>query len=135
MLKFAYIARTWWITEEAKLTGQATWKEFTDGFDERFFLETARKEMEERFINLRQWNRSIVEYAAEFLRLSHFPTYMVADETKRAGRFQQGLKLELQKALFPQQLKTYSVVLSMTRGMEQLLRKDDIGNGQSAAGK
>ena len=41
----ADIASTWWLTEEAKLSEQATWKEFTDGFDERFFLETARKEM------------------------------------------------------------------------------------------
>ena len=94
-VQLADIAMTWWLTEEAKLTGQAMWKNFTDGFDERFFPETTRKEMEERFINLRQWNRSVDEYTTKFLRLSHFAIYMVADETKRASRFQQGLKLEL----------------------------------------
>ena len=40
------IARTWWLAEEAKLSGQATWKEFMDGFDERFSPEIARKDME-----------------------------------------------------------------------------------------
>ena len=53
-VQLADIARTWWITEEAKLTSPATWKDFTDGFDERFFPETARKGMEEKFISLKQ---------------------------------------------------------------------------------
>ena len=58
--------------------------------------------MEERFINLKQWNRSVDDYAVEFSRLSRFAAYMVADEAKRVSRFQQGLKMDLQKALFPQ---------------------------------
>jgi len=40
--------------------------------------------MEEQFIKLQQWNQSVYEYAAEFLRLSHFAQYMVV--TKRSGQ-------------------------------------------------
>ena len=53
-VQLADIVRTWWITEEEKLTGPATWKDFTDGFDERFFPKTTRKEMKEKFISLKQ---------------------------------------------------------------------------------
>ena len=40
-IQLADIARTWWLTEESKLTREATWKDFMEGFDERFFPETA----------------------------------------------------------------------------------------------
>ena len=52
--------------------------------------------MEEQFIRLQQLNRSVDEYAAEFLRLSQFAPYMVSDEEKRASRFQHGLKMDIQ---------------------------------------
>ena len=65
------------------------------------------------------------EYAAEFLRLSRFASYMVSDEEKRASRFQQGLKMDIQIFLIPQQLKTYSQVLSIAREVERGLEKKD----------
>ena len=70
--------------------------QFLRGFYERFFPATAQKEMEEQFIKLQQFNRSVDEYDAEFLRLSRFAPYMVGDEEKRANRFQQGLKMDIQ---------------------------------------
>ena len=48
---------------------------------------------------------------------------MVADEEKRASRFQQGLKMDVQMYLIPQQLKTYSQVLSIAREVERGLEK------------
>ena len=56
-------------------------------FNERFFPKTARREMEQQFINLRQGSRMADEYASEFLRLSRFAPYMVANEEDRANRF------------------------------------------------
>ena len=61
--------------------------------------------MEEQFIRLQQLNRSVDEYAAEFLRLSRFAPYIVSDEGKQASRFQQGLKMDIQLFLIPQQFK------------------------------
>jgi len=57
--------------------------------------------MEEQFIKLQQWNQSVYEYATEFLRLSRFAPCMVADEEKRASRFQQGLRVDIQMLLIP----------------------------------
>ena len=70
-----------------------------------------------------QLNRSVNEYAAEFLRLGQFAPYMVSDEEKRASRFQQGLKIDIQIFLIPQQLKTYSQVLYIAREVERGLEK------------
>jgi len=64
--------------------------------------------MEQQFINLRQGSRMVDEYTSEFLRLSQFAPYMVADEEDRANRFQQDLRLDITKHLVTQQLVTYS---------------------------
>ena len=48
------IAQTWWQVEEAKLTEPVTWKQFTDGFYERFFPQSVQKEMEDQFMKLQQ---------------------------------------------------------------------------------
>ena len=117
------VARTWWLAEEARLEKPVTWDQFSQSFYSRFFPATAQKEMEEQFIRLQQWNRSVDEYAAEFLRLSRFAPYMVADEEKRASRFQQGLQMDIQILLMPQQLKTYSQVLTIAREVERGLEK------------
>jgi len=117
------IARTWWLAEEARLEKPVTWDTFSKSFYSRFFPATAQKDMEEQFIRLQQWNRSVDEYAAEFLRLSRFAPYMVTDEEKRASRFQQGLQMDIQVFLTSQQLKTYSEVLTIAREVERGLEK------------
>ena len=91
--------------------------------------------MEEQFIRLQQRNRSVDEYAAEFLRLSRFAPYMVTDEEKRASRFQQGLKMDVQMFLIPQQLKTYSQVLSIAREVERGLEKKNENQVQNKSVK
>ena len=82
------VARTWWLAEEARLEKPISWNQFLKSFYERFFPKTAQGEMEEQFIRLQQKDRIIDEYAAEFLRLSRFVPYKVADEENRASRFQ-----------------------------------------------
>ena len=62
-----------------------TWERFSVSFYELFFPKTARREMEQQFINLRQESQTVDEYAAEFLRLSRFAPYMVAEDEDRAN--------------------------------------------------
>ena len=76
-----------WLAEEARLEKPISWNQFSKGFYEGFFPATAQKEIEEQFIKLQQWNRSVDEYAAKFLRLSQFAPFMMADEEKRARGF------------------------------------------------
>ena len=117
------VARIWWLTEEARLENPITWDQFSKGFYGRFFPVTAQKKMEEQFIRLQQSNRTVDEYVVEFLRLSWFAPFLVSDEENRAERFQQGLKMDIQILLMPQQLKTYSQVLTIAREVERGLKK------------
>ena len=43
--------------------------------------------MAEQFFKLQQGNKTVDEYAAEFLRLSRFAPKFVAEEADRAERF------------------------------------------------
>ena len=65
------------------------------------------------------------EYAAKFLRLSRFAPYMVAEEENRANRFQQDLRLDIQKFLVTQLLGTYSQILSVAHSLEQVVEKEN----------
>ena len=83
----------------------------------------AQKKMEEQLIRLQQWDQTVDEYAAEFLRLSQFAPHMVVDEEKWASRFQQGLQIDIQMFLISQQLKTYSQVFTIACDIEQGMEK------------
>jgi len=117
------IARIWWLAEEARLERPITWTTFSKSFYSRFFPATAQEEMEEQFIGLKQGNKSVDEYAADFLRLSRFAPYMVTDEEKRANRFQKGLRMDIQMYMMSQELKTYASVLSTARKVERGFEK------------
>ena len=90
------------MAEEARLEKPITCAQFSKSFYEKFFLNMAQKEMEEQFIRLKQKDRTIDEYVAEFLRLNRFAPYMVVDEENQASRLQQGLKMKIQMFLIPQ---------------------------------
>ena len=50
--QMTHVARTWWLTEEERLEKPIIWERFSESFYERFFPKTARREMEQQFINL-----------------------------------------------------------------------------------
>lgn len=112
-VQLTVVAHTWWLSEEVKLPGQVSWKQFSDSFLEQFFLITTRREMQKRFVNLRQGDMSVDRYAAEFLRLNRFAPKLVKDEEDKASQLQQGLGPEIRKFLSFQQLDTYNQVLTV----------------------
>jgi hypothetical protein len=89
--------------------------------------------MEQQFIHLRQRERLVEEYAVEFLRLSRFAPNLVKEEEERADRFQQGLRLEIQKHLASQELETYDKVLTAARRVEIVTDKDNKNKQQKPA--
>ena len=115
------IARSWWLAEEERLAKPVLWDQFSTCFNERFFPKTAKREMEQRFIHLKQFDKSVDANATEFLRLSRFAPSMVENEEDRANRFQHGLRWEIQKLLTSQQLETYSQVLTVASRVEMVM--------------
>ena len=126
---------TWWMAEEARLDKPISWKTFTDSFYSRFFPETAKRGMQSQFMNLKQKDRSVEAYAAEFLRLSRFAPKMVEDEADRADRFQQGLQWDIQVQIASQSLLTYDQVLTAARRMEHVMDRRNRSKEQNKTGK
>ena len=89
-------------------------------FLEKFFPETAKIDMERKFVNLQQESRSVDDYVAEFTRLSRFALHFIADDRDRARRFEQGLSLEVQKQLSTSLFTTYAEILNAGRRHEQV---------------
>jgi hypothetical protein len=129
------VARSWWLTEEARLTKPISWKQFSDAFLARFFPATAKKDLQHQFMNLKQMDRSVEAYAAEFIRLSRFAPKMVEDEVDRAERFQQGLQWDLQVQIASQPLVTYDQVLTAARRVEHVMDRRNKIRGQNKSGK
>ena len=90
------------MVEKARLENPITWDQFSKDFYERFFPVTAQMEIGGKFIRLQQRNWTADEYAVEFLKLSQFAPYMVADEENRTNRFHQGLKMKIKMFLISQ---------------------------------
>ena len=66
-----------------------SWAEFREEFYAKYFPSSQRREMEKQFIGLRQRNRTVDEYEAEFDRLSRFASTVVADEQSKMRRFEE----------------------------------------------
>jgi len=107
----------------ARLGVPATWEMFSEAFLDKFFPETAKFEMERRFTNLIQGNRSVDDYAAEFTRLSRFAPALVADEATRARRFKMGLDFAILENVISLRLPTYDEVLIAAREQELVQRR------------
>ena len=67
---------------------------------------------------------SVDAYASKFLRLSRFALTIVAEEPDRANRFQQGLRLDIQKLIASQELETYARVLTSARRTEAVIQRE-----------
>ena len=69
-IQLSGVARFWWLAKESHLLKPVSWKTFSGVFLAKFFPDTAKIEMEQKFINLRQAGKTVDEYAAEFSKLS-----------------------------------------------------------------
>ena len=60
-IQLSGVARSWWLAEESHLPKPVSWKTFAEVFLAKFFPDTAKSEMEQKFINLRQAGRTVDE--------------------------------------------------------------------------
>ena len=112
------ISRTWWLAEEMRLDKPISQDQFSKSFYERFFPTLAKKEIEEQFIRLHQWNWSVDKYAAEFLRLSVISALHGGRRGESGQQISAGPEDGHSDVLMPQKLKTYSQVLTITHDIE-----------------
>ena len=68
---------------------------------------------------MKQENRSVDEYQAEFTALSHFAPHLVSTEEQRALRFIKGLKNTIRNRVIPLNLKKFDLALHTTQMIER----------------
>ncbi|XP_057976531.1 uncharacterized protein LOC131163769 [Malania oleifera] len=72
-----------------------TWSRFREIFFERYFLATIRSVKASEFMYLTQGSMTVQQYATRFVELFWFTSYMVPDEDRKAGKFEEGLRQNL----------------------------------------
>ncbi|KAL4032900.1 hypothetical protein IC575_005983 [Cucumis melo] len=90
---------SWWETTERMLggdMGHITWKKFKESFYAKFFSASLRDAKRQGFLNLKQNDRTVEQYDAEFDMLSRFAPEMIETEAARADKFVRGLRLDIQ---------------------------------------
>ena len=69
-------ASHWWKANKGRAgEGVITWERFKELFCENYFPESVKNRMEIKFLELKQGNMSVAEYAAKFNELARFATH------------------------------------------------------------
>ncbi|XP_042444069.1 uncharacterized protein LOC122029195 [Zingiber officinale] len=85
-------AVTWWDMQKTIFGEQRiTWAMFRDAFERQYFPATFCLARRQEFLNLKQGDRSVMEYNAEFCRLAEFCPHLVAQDYDRMQQFTQSL--------------------------------------------
>ncbi|KAA3470013.1 reverse transcriptase [Gossypium australe] len=109
-------AYQWWLTvKEGTQPNRLTWEFFKTTFQSKYvgasYVDNRRCE----FLNLTQGDRSVAEYEAEFLRLSHYARGMVASEYERCVRFEDCLRDNLRVLIASQREREFVVLVHNTK--------------------
>ncbi|KAK2984628.1 hypothetical protein RJ640_001446 [Escallonia rubra] len=109
-------ADQWWKMVELTLTTEEehalTWARFQEIALAKYFATNEKDDMVEEFSKLEQGeDETVKDYEARFARLSKFATHVIDTEERRATRFRNGLRYNIQKILSAVTLDTYGQVL------------------------
>ena len=89
-------ANFWWEANKTRAgEGVVTWARFKTLFFENYLSASMQARMEVKFLELKQDNMTVAEYAAKFNELARFAPHQVDTEARKARRFELGLKLWL----------------------------------------
>ncbi|XP_028088608.1 uncharacterized protein LOC114289144 [Camellia sinensis] len=109
------IANDWWQMEKRIHEHDAnpyTWERFKNAFNEKYFPRSVRLQKQREFLRLKQGNKTVAEYEAEFTKLSKFASAFETDEDSRARKFESGLRTNIMQQVVPFELPTFGEVLN-----------------------
>jgi hypothetical protein len=107
-------AYDWWEVEQLSQEEDEepySWERFKVAFREHFFPRAMRARKEAEFINLKQGNRTVAEYAAEFIRLSKYAPCLASSEQAKARKFEEGLKLQVRQRVSTLVLENFRALM------------------------
>jgi hypothetical protein len=113
-------ADDWWVSTQTTLEQEdevITWTVFRREFLNRYFPEDVRGRKEIEFLELKQGNMSVTEYAAKFVELAQFYPHYTGDnaEFSKCIKFENGLRADIKRAIGYQQIRDFSALVSRCR--------------------
>ncbi|XP_028057089.1 uncharacterized protein LOC114261077 [Camellia sinensis] len=103
-------ARRWWMLTRTMHQG-LTWDRFLELFYDKYFPQSMRDKKVTEFETLKQRNKTVAEYEAQFAELARFAPHMVDTDYKKARKFQGGLRSAFLDQINMLKLPTYVDVL------------------------
>ncbi|XP_028117387.1 uncharacterized protein LOC114315011 [Camellia sinensis] len=103
-------ARRWWMLTRTVHQG-LTWDRFLELFYDKYFPQSIQDKKVTEFETLRQGNRTVAEYEAQFAELTQFAPHMVDTDYKKARKFAGGLRAAILDQINVLKLPTYVDVL------------------------
>lgn len=98
-----------------------TWTVFRREFLNRYFPEDVRGKKEIEFLELKQGDMSVTEYAAKFTELAKFYPHYTAEtaEFSKCIKFENGLRADIKRAIGYQKIRIFSELVSSCRIYEE----------------
>ena len=117
-------ADDWWVSVLLILEnggGVVTWAVFRREFLNRYFPEDVRGKKEIEFLELKQGNMSVTEYAAKFVELAKFYPHCTIEtaEFSKCIKFENGLRAEIKRVIGYQKIRQFSELVSSCRIYEE----------------
>jgi len=97
------------------------WVVFRREFLDRYFSEDVRGKKEIEFLELKQGNMSVTEYAAKFVELAKFYPHYTPEtaEFSKCIKFENGLRAEIKRAIGYHKIRIFSELVSSCRIYEE----------------
>jgi len=117
-------ADDWWIGLLPILEqdgAEVTWAVFNREFLDRYFPEDVRGMKEIEFLELKQGNMSVTEYAAKFVELAKLYPHYTAEtaEFSKCIKFENGIPADIKRAIGYQEIGNFSELVSSCRIYEE----------------
>jgi hypothetical protein len=117
----------WWVSLLPTLEQDGavvTWAVFRREFLDRYFLEDVRGKKEIEFLELKQDNMTVTEYAAKFVEMAKFYPHYTAEtaEFSKCIKFENGLHADIKEAIGYQKIRNFSELVSSCRIYEENTR-------------
>ncbi|GFY95307.1 hypothetical protein Acr_10g0006920 [Actinidia rufa] len=119
---FEGAALIWWQLKKP-LEPLWLWPRFLEVFNEEYFPEMVRDQKIQEFLNLKQGNMIVVVYNAKFMELSRYAPHIVSTESRKARRFEAGLRWNIKNKVKILRLPTHQEVLHAALIAEESLNE------------
>src|ERR1051325_7734914 len=115
----------WWVATRTEMEEDGialTWVVFRRAFLRRYFPEDIRGKKEVEFLELKQGNKSMSEYASKFTELAKYYAHYTNDadeEFSKCIKFENGLHDEIKQGIRYQHIRRFSDLVDYSRILEE----------------